>query len=80
MCSDQTLLKTRDAARADLLGGSSIGEALIAALALNRSDWLQRMGYTIAEALVRIEEWAALLPKVSRRWHAHCPRTAMRGA
>ena len=32
-------------------GPLSTGEALTAALVLNRHDWLRAMGYTIAEAL-----------------------------
>ncbi len=36
-------------------GPLSTGEALTAALVLNRHDWLKRMDYTIAEALERID-------------------------
>jgi len=36
-------------------GPLSTGEALTAALVLNRHDWLKRMDYTIAEALDRID-------------------------
>lgn len=36
-------------------GPLSMGEALTAALVLNRHDWLKRMDYTIAEALDRID-------------------------
>lgn len=66
MSYQQALQKTLDAARADSPGGLSTGEALMAALALNRHDWLQKMGYTIAEAMDRIESWAVHLPKVAR--------------
>lgn len=60
------LAKTREAAISGSPGGMSTGEALMAALALNRSDWLQKMGYTIAEALERVgDEWAALVPRVA---------------
>ncbi|MEA9574589.1 hypothetical protein [Xanthomonas campestris] len=33
----------------------STGEALTAALVLNRHDWLADMGYTVAQALDRID-------------------------
>jgi hypothetical protein len=67
MSYKQALSKTRDAAVNGSPGGMSTGEALMAALALNRTDWLQKMGYTIAEALERVgEEWAALVPRVAR--------------
>lgn len=67
MSYQQALSKTRDAAMKGSTGGMSTGEALMAALALNRTDWLQKMGYTIAGALERVgDEWAALLPRVAR--------------
>lgn len=67
MSYEQALSKAREAARNDSDGGMSTGEALMAALALNRTDWLHRMGYTIAEALERVgDEWAALVPRVAR--------------
>lgn len=37
-------------------GPLSTGEALTAALVLNRHDWLAEMDYTIAQALDRIDE------------------------
>ncbi|MDI1236441.1 MAG: hypothetical protein PSV26_03035 [Polaromonas sp.] len=44
-------------------GWLSTGEALAAALALNRSDWLAKMGYTIPQALEHGgTEWAAMIP------------------
>lgn len=36
-------------------GPMSIGEALTVALVLNRHDWLQQEGYTVAQALDRID-------------------------
>lgn len=58
---DQLVMKTQSAA-AGHLGVLSTGEALAAALVLNRADWLQDMGYTIAQALERIgPEWVGLL-------------------
>lgn len=37
-------------------GPLSTGEALTAALVLNRHDWLREMDYTIAQALDRIDQ------------------------
>ncbi|NIJ79657.1 hypothetical protein [Xanthomonas cannabis] len=45
----------RAAARMKGPGPLSTGEALTAALVLNRADWLAEMDYTIAEALDRID-------------------------
>ena len=63
------LSKARDAK----LGGDdawsvqSTGEKLAVALVLNRADWLERMNYTIGEALERVgTEWVALIPHVER--------------
>ncbi len=44
------------AVRHDGTGPLSTGEALTAALVLNRHDWLTEMDYTIAQALDRIDE------------------------
>lgn len=45
----------------------STGEKLAAALILNRPDWLSTMGYTIAEALVRVgTEWVAMIPAAAK--------------
>lgn len=53
-------------------GPLSTGEALMAALALNRPDWLARMGYTIVEAMVRVgDEWLAFLPRLAREVSEH---------
>jgi len=61
------LAKTLDAAEAGDTGGLSTGEALMAALALNRADWLAKMGYSMAEAFDRIgPEWRRMLPAVAR--------------
>lgn len=41
----------------------STGEALAAALVLDRADWIDRLGFTLAQAIARIEpDWLALLP------------------
>lgn len=66
---EHALAKVLDAAEAgdEGPGPLSTGEALMAALALNRPDWLARMGYTMVEALERIgAEWLAFLPRVAR--------------
>ena len=66
---EHALSKVLDAAEAgdEGPGPLSTGEALMAALALNRPDWLARMGYTMVEALERIgAEWLAVLPRVAR--------------
>ncbi|TKR56027.1 hypothetical protein D7I39_05260 [Allopusillimonas ginsengisoli] len=62
----QSILSTiRDAANGNL-GILSTGEALIAALVLNRTDWITDMGYTVAQALERIgPKWSALIPEIS---------------
>lgn len=39
----------------DFPGPLSTGEAVTAALVLNRPDWLKKMGYTIAEAVRRVD-------------------------
>ncbi|AMU99475.1 hypothetical protein [Xanthomonas citri] len=51
----RTLEIARAAARMGGPGPLSTGEALTAALVLNRHDWLTDMDYTIAEALDRID-------------------------
>jgi hypothetical protein len=62
------LAKTRDAA-AHGPGALSTGEALAAALVLNRPDWLIAMKYTLAEAIGRIgPEWAALIPAAANEF------------
>ncbi|MCC4622219.1 hypothetical protein LL965_19990 [Xanthomonas cassavae CFBP 4642] len=45
----------RTAARMGEPGPLSTGEALTAALVLNRADWLAEMDYTIVQALDRID-------------------------
>ncbi|MCL1552925.1 hypothetical protein [Xanthomonas nasturtii] len=51
----RTIEVARAAARMGEPGPLSTGEALTAALVLNRADWLAEMDYTIAEALDRID-------------------------
>ncbi len=62
------LAKTRDAA-AGGIDALSTGEALAAALILNRPDWLIAMKYTIAEAIERIGlDWVRLIPAASKQF------------
>lgn len=66
---DHLMHKVRDAANGGI-NTMSKGEALAAALVLNRPDWLQSMGYTIAEALDRFEpETIALFRAAERAWN-----------
>lgn len=59
---DHLVMKTREAL-AGHIGVLSTGEALAAALVLNRFDWLEKMGYTMAQAIDRIgTEWARMIP------------------
>ncbi|WP_237173913.1 hypothetical protein [Paracandidimonas lactea] len=61
------------------IGAMSLGEALTAALVLNRSDWLRDCGYSIADALDRIgPEWAARLSAVSRQFHDEVTQAQLR--
>jgi len=71
------LAKVLDAAAAGEQGHGplSTGEKLMAALALNRPDWLARMGYTMVEALERIgDEWLTVLPRIAREVAEHQAR------
>ncbi|MCZ4328497.1 hypothetical protein [Castellaniella denitrificans] len=62
------LSKIRQAAQSDCTGLST-AEALIAALVLDRPDWLIDMKFTIPEALDRIgPQWAELIPEIARIW------------
>jgi hypothetical protein len=46
----------------------STGEKVVIALVLNRADWLEELGYTIAEAIERAgQEWVAIIPQVARQ-------------
>jgi hypothetical protein len=46
----------------------STGEKVAVALVLNRSDWLEELGYTIAEAIERVgQEWVAIIPLIARQ-------------
>ena len=65
----QTILsKIRDAKNGNF-GILSTGEALSAALVLNRNDWLNDMGYTVTQALERIgPSWSAQIPEISQKY------------
>lgn len=66
MSIDHIVSKVRDAA-AGGVDAQSTGEKLMAALVLNRFDWLAQWDYTIAEAIDRVgAEWAALIPRIAR--------------
>ena len=46
----------------------STGEKVAVALVLNRADWLEELGYTIAEAIERTgQEWVAMIPQIARQ-------------
>lgn len=63
---EHMVIKVAEAANGGI-GHLSTGEALAAALVLNRSDWLGKMGYTIPDALDRIgSEWAAMIPAAAK--------------
>lgn len=64
------LRKARDAKRGgrNAWAVQSTGEKVAVALVLNRADWLQSMGYTLAEAIDRTgDEWIKLVPLVERK-------------
>lgn len=51
----------------DSWGAMSTGEQAGVCLTLNRADWLEKMGYTMVEAIDRVgPEWVALMPLVVR--------------
>jgi hypothetical protein len=46
----------------------STGEQVAVALVLNRADWLEEQGYTIAEAIERAgQDWVAMIPRIARQ-------------
>lgn len=67
---DSQLQHIFEKSRAAKFGGFnslSTGEKLAAALVLNRPDWLEAMGYTIAEAIDRLDPgWVERLRPVER--------------
>ena len=64
---DVIVAKSLSALKWDGPGPLSKGEALTAALVLNKPEWLSDMGYTIAEAISRVgPEWIALVPQAAK--------------
>jgi hypothetical protein len=58
--------KSRDAKNGGF-GVLSTSEQLAAAFVLNRPDWLESAGYTMAEAIERVgAKWLALIPEAER--------------
>jgi hypothetical protein len=67
---EHLLRKARDAKRGeyDAWAVQSTGEKVAVALVLNRSDWLEAIQYTIAEAIERSgQEWVSMIPQVARQ-------------
>lgn len=65
---EHLMRKVRDAAQGGI-NSMSTGEALAASLVLNRPDWLETMGYTIAEALNRLDEDAVFsIIQAEKQW------------
>lgn len=65
-CHAAVLASARRAAAGD--NTLSTGERLAAALVLDRADWLQAAGYTLAEAIERVgPDWLAHVPAAARQ-------------
>lgn len=76
---DTRMLNIAQEAALHGIGTMSLGEALTAALILNRCDWLRERGYSIAEALERIgPEWTARLREVERQFYDEVTQTRLR--
>ena len=76
---DTRMLNIAQEAALHGIGTVSLGEALTAALILNRCDWLRERGYSIAEALERIgPEWTARLREVERQFYDEVTQTRLR--
>lgn len=61
------------------IGAMSLGEALTAALVLDRNDWLRARGYTMADALDRIgSDWAARIPEVAKQFQTGVVQARLR--
>ena len=76
---DTRMLDIAQQAALSGIGTMSLGEALTAALVLNRSDWLRECGYSIVEALDRIgPDWASRLSEVTRQFHAEASQAQLR--
>src|SRR5690606_16589460 len=76
---DTRMLNIAQEAAQQGIGTMSLGEALTAALILNRCDWLRELGYSIAEALERIgPEWTARLREVERQFYDEAAQARLR--
>lgn len=68
--TDPVLNQILDRSRIALAGNFNVlstGEKLAAALVLNRAEWLEKMDYTMAEAIERVgAEWLARIPEAAR--------------
>ena len=67
---EHLLRKARDAKRGgrNAWGVQSTGEQVAVALVLNRTDWLEEIQYTIAEAIERSgQEWISIIPHLARQ-------------
>ena len=67
---EHLLRKSRDAKRGehDAWAVQSTGEKVAVALVLNRSDWLEAIQYTIAEAIERSgQKWVSIIPQIARQ-------------
>lgn len=61
--------KAKDALRGgrDAWAVQSTGEKVAVALVLNKPEWLQEMGYTLAEAIDRAgSQWVAMMAQIER--------------
>ena len=78
---DTRLLAIAQRAAREGIGALSLGEALTAALVLDRNDWLHERGYSIADALERIgTDWAARVPAVARQFQTDLAQARLRFA
>lgn len=78
---DTRILNIAQQAALQGIGTLSLGEALTAALILNRCDWLREHGYSIAQALDRIgPEWTARLREVERQFYDEVTQARLRFA
>jgi hypothetical protein len=74
---EQIIAKSRQAQRQDSPSTLSTGEAVAAALVLNRPDWLANMDYTLAQAIGRMEaEWLDMIPAAASQLQERTEREA----
>lgn len=55
---------TYDALESNGPGPLSTGEALAAAIVLGRPEWIKAMGYTLAEAIARVDDDGQTIPRL----------------